>query len=248
MEIKKELEINASSSRVYNAITDMKQLSQWFPDVVSLDPRLGGKIVFQFPTSILSESFDTIEGTITELEKNKKLTYTWSHPNVPDFPMTKVSWNLERVAKNKTKVIIIHSGFVNESTMNSYNKKWLWITEHLNSFTVSENPVNVGDQIKSLFIPGADSKAFYRIKKTRKAMLYITVPVIVTTVAMLLMISFNVNDYTNDIIDYEQFSETIRFTISGFVPIFVVITLSGIFLMRKWTIEWNQQFLIPKKE
>ena len=61
MEIEKEIVINASTSRVYAAITDMKQLSQWFPDVVSLEPKINGKIVFRFPSSS-SDVSDTIEG------------------------------------------------------------------------------------------------------------------------------------------------------------------------------------------
>ncbi len=146
MEIKKELVINASISRVYDAITDMKQLSQWFPDVLSLEPKIGGKIIFRSSNSFSNIS-DIVEGKIIELEKNKKLVYTWSHPNVPNFPLTKVNWNLEQIEKNKTKVLIIHSGFVDEKTMNSYNKKWLWITEHLNIFTASKKSSNLRKQI-----------------------------------------------------------------------------------------------------
>ena len=44
MEIKKELVINAPLSRVFHAITDMNQLQQWFPDVISIEPKVGGKI------------------------------------------------------------------------------------------------------------------------------------------------------------------------------------------------------------
>ena len=52
--------------------------------------------------------------------------------------------------------------------MNTYNKKWLWITEHLDSFAAKEKPVNMKEQIASTFIPGVDIWAFYRIKKFRK--------------------------------------------------------------------------------
>lgn len=151
MDIKKEIVINASVSRVYDAITDMRQLSQWFPDVVSLEPKIDGKIVFR-SSSFSPNVSDTIEGKIIELEKNKKLTYTWSHPDVPNFPLTKVKWNLEQIEKNKTKVVIIHSGFVDENTMNSYNKRWLWITEHLDIFAVAEKPARMQKQVTSTMI------------------------------------------------------------------------------------------------
>ncbi len=248
MEIKKELTINTSTSRVYDAITDMKQLSQWFPDVVSLDPKLGGKIEFKFSPSILSENSDTIEGKIIELEKNKKLVYTWSHPNVPDFPITKVSWNLEQITKNKTKVIITHSGFVNESTMNSYNKKWLWITEHLSSFTVSENPVNMRNQMLSILLPELELKAFHRIKKARKALVYITIPLLVTVAVFALLVSSNSNDLENEIIDKKQFQEMFSILLAIFIPIFVSFALLSVYLMRKWSNEWNQKFLESKNK
>ena len=146
MEIKKELVINASISRVYDAITDMKQLSQWFPDVLSLEPKIGGKIIFRSSNSFSNIS-DIVEGKIIELEKNKKLVYTWSHPNVPNFPLTKVNWNLEQIEKNKTKVVIVHSGFIDEPTMNSYNEKWLGITKHLNIFTASKKSTKIQKRI-----------------------------------------------------------------------------------------------------
>ena len=125
----------------------MKQLSQWFPDVVSLEPKINGKIVFRFNNSSSSGSDITIEGKITELEKNKKLTYTWSHPDVPNFPLTKVIWNLEQMEKNKTRVVIVHSGFVDENTMNSYSNRWLWITKNLNIFVASKKPANIQKRI-----------------------------------------------------------------------------------------------------
>ena len=75
--------------------------------------------------------------------------YTWSHPDVPNFPLTKVNWNLEQIEKNKTKVVIVHSGFVDENTMNSYNKKWLGITEHLGIFAASKKHASIRKQIAS---------------------------------------------------------------------------------------------------
>lgn len=152
MDTKKELVINVSTSRVYDAITDIKQLSQWFPDVVSLEPKIDGKIVFRVPNSSSNVS-DTVEGKIIELEKNKKLTYTWSHPDVSNFPLMKVSWKLEPIGKNQTRVIIVHSGFIDDSIMNSYNKRWLWITEHLDIFAVSKKSANMQKRIAFAMIP-----------------------------------------------------------------------------------------------
>ena len=246
MEIKKELVISASVSRVYDAITDMNQLSQWFPDIISLEPKINGKIVFKFASNS-SDVPDTIEGKITELEKNKKLAYTWSHPDVPNFPITKVSWNLKQIDKNKTRVMIIHSGFVDEETMNSYNKKWFWITEHLDAFTVSKKPVSMREQVASGLIPGVDIWAFYRIKKLQKSTLYITVPSIIVTIIFTIMTFSNYDSLQVGIMNNEEYVQSQA--IIGIEIIFFVVSIMILsnYLLRRWTKEWNQQFVETKK-
>ena len=243
MEIKKELVINTSTHRVFSAITDMQQLSKWFPDVVSIEPKIGGKITFKFFKSSSSEIPDIIEGKIIELEKNKKLVYTWSHPGVPDFPLTKVSWNLESLGEYKTRVVIIHAGFVDENIMNSYNKRWLWITDHLNNFTVSKKPVSIRDQIASTLIPGVDIWAFYRIKKLQKSTLYITTPVLIATVVSFMMTFSAHDDFQNGLLDFEEYVQLQLFVTLGIVVFVVSIMALTNHLMRKWTKEWNHQFL-----
>lgn len=241
MEIKKEIVINAPPSRIYEAIIEKNQLSQWFPDVVSIEPKIGGKIEFKFSGNS-SEFSDTIEGKIVEMEKNKRLAYTWSHPHVPDFPLTKVTWNLEKIKENKTKVIIIHSGFVDEKTMNTYNKKWLWITDHLDSFAVKEKPVSMKEQIASTFIPGVDIWAFYRIKKFRKGTLYITIPVIAISI-LLTSISFsNYDDFKNNVITDEEFASFQLVLSIGIIAFIAAAMVIGNYFVRKWTKEWNEKF------
>lgn len=43
------------------------------------------------------------EGTILEFTLNKKISYTWEHPDIPDFPRTVVTWELEKIDNNKTQ-------------------------------------------------------------------------------------------------------------------------------------------------
>ena len=246
MEIKKELVINASLSRVFHAITDMKQLRQWFPDVVSIEPKVGGKILFKF-SSFLTDAPDTIEGKIITFEKNKKLEYTWSHPNVPNFPITKVSWNLEKLEKTKTRVVVIHSGFVDENTINSYNKRWLWITEHLDSFAVSDAPVSMKEQMMSGLIPGVDIWAFYRIKKLQKSTLMITLPSVVMTVIFTLMVFSNFDALKVGMLNEEEYAVS-----QVLVAIEIIVSIIGLlifsnYLLRRWTKQWNQQFAEKKK-
>ena len=247
MEIKKELVIDASPSRVYNAITDIKQLAKWFPDVVSLEPKIGGKIVFQFSTDS-SNIPNEIEGKIIKLEKDKCISYTWSHPDVPDFPLTTVTWYIEKLENNKTKVIIVHSGFIDEKTMSTYNKRWLWITEHLNSFTSTEKPVSIREQIASTLIPGVDIWAFYRIKKLRKSTLYVTLPLISISLILTFVTFSNYEKFQNQLITFEEYTlSQIEVTITALVVVVSSMVFTN-YLVRKWSKEWNAKFTeSPKK-
>ena len=46
--IKKDIVINASVDKVFSALIDPEQLTQWFPNVATIEPRVGGKIFFRF--------------------------------------------------------------------------------------------------------------------------------------------------------------------------------------------------------
>jgi uncharacterized protein YndB with AHSA1/START domain len=52
-----------------------------------------------------------MEGTVLELVPNKKLSYLWTFNDVPGFPETTVTWELDEVEPNRTRVKLIHSGF-----------------------------------------------------------------------------------------------------------------------------------------
>lgn len=51
------------------------------------------------------------EETIIEFMPDKKLSYGWEDPNTPDFPRTVVTWELEKIENNKTRVKLLHTGF-----------------------------------------------------------------------------------------------------------------------------------------
>jgi activator of Hsp90 ATPase-like protein len=46
--IEKNVVIDASPEVVFKAITDPKELTNWFPDHAILEPKLGGKVKFSF--------------------------------------------------------------------------------------------------------------------------------------------------------------------------------------------------------
>jgi uncharacterized protein YndB with AHSA1/START domain len=56
------------------------------------------------------------------------LAYTWQHKNIADFPETVVTWELEELGKNKTRLTLTHTGFTGkEGDMKSakeHNQGW----------------------------------------------------------------------------------------------------------------------------
>jgi len=45
--IRKEIVINASVDKVYSALIDPELLTQWFPNIATIEPWVGGKSIFQ---------------------------------------------------------------------------------------------------------------------------------------------------------------------------------------------------------
>lgn len=113
LEIRKTIVIDASPQAVFKAITDPSELTNWFPDNAMFDGRIGGKVKFYWyknRSKELDRDYDP-EGTVTEFIPNKKVSYTWQLKDIPDFPETTVTWELEEIDANKTRVALTHSGF-----------------------------------------------------------------------------------------------------------------------------------------
>jgi uncharacterized protein YndB with AHSA1/START domain len=143
LDIRKTIEIDASPEVVFKAISDPAELTIWFPDAAILEPRTGGKFKFSFykdsdrrPKKMDQDSFT--EGKVLEFVPNKKLAYTWQHKKVPDFPETVVTWELEQVSKNKTRVTLTHSGFTGKEAIQKsakeHNQGWSYFLGELASY------------------------------------------------------------------------------------------------------------------
>ena len=127
MELRKTIEIDAPAREVFRALTDSKELTQWWPDIGTFEPRLGGKFHFTFLAKHLLEMGDKemgdrdrqLGGEVLELVLDKKLAYTFIpdkeyRPDGMRFKPTVVTWNLEQIGKNRTKVTLVHSGFAKD--------------------------------------------------------------------------------------------------------------------------------------
>jgi uncharacterized protein YndB with AHSA1/START domain len=72
MEIRKNILIDASPEVVFKAIIDPNEFTNWFPDQVILEPKIGGKVKFSFyKTDTEYRQIDYFpEGTVTEFLPN----------------------------------------------------------------------------------------------------------------------------------------------------------------------------------
>lgn len=113
LDIKKIVEINAPIDAVFIAITNPDDLTQWFPDQAILDHKVGGKMKFTLfaDGSQYRPKDSVLEGEILEFVPNKRLSHTWTPTKFGNFPRTIVTWDLEAMGKNKTRLTLTHTGF-----------------------------------------------------------------------------------------------------------------------------------------
>jgi uncharacterized protein YndB with AHSA1/START domain len=135
--IEKNVVIDASPEVVFKAITDPKELTNWFPDHAIMEAKLGGKVKFSFYKDKERKDGElecVPEGTIVELIPNKKVSYTWRQTNTPDFPRTIVTWELEEIADNKTQVKLLHTGFEPGKLFKQHDEGWSYFLNRLQSY------------------------------------------------------------------------------------------------------------------
>ena len=96
---------NAAPQTVWEAITDLSQMQQWyFPMLTEFEPEIG------FETR-----FDVVQGEkvfvhiwkITEVEPGKKISYEWKFGGYPGNSV--VTWELFPLG-DQTKLILTHTG------------------------------------------------------------------------------------------------------------------------------------------
>jgi len=142
-EIKIIVELDTSPEAVFKAISVPKELTNWFPDDAILEPRVGGKFMLAFlkdskkPRMKMDSDFIN-EGKVIEIIKNKKLVHSWQWKAFSGFPETVVTWELEQVNQNITRLTLTHSGFTGKETgpvsIQEHNKGWEFFLNELVSY------------------------------------------------------------------------------------------------------------------
>jgi len=142
-EINQVIEIDASAEKIFNAISDPQELTNWFPDAATLEPEVGGAFKLSFlkdsekPKMKMDRDFIN-EGKVLEIIQNKKLVHTWQWMEFTDFPETIVTWELEPTRDNTTRLTLTHTGFTGKekgpASLEEHNKGWSFFLNELISY------------------------------------------------------------------------------------------------------------------
>ena len=96
---------NAPVEKVWQALTDKKQMKEWYFDLEEFKPQVGFEFRF-YGQGHKGEQYLHL-CRITEAVKNKKLAYTWKYEGFPGESL--VTFELAD-AGGKTKLTLTHSG------------------------------------------------------------------------------------------------------------------------------------------
>lgn len=111
--IERSIVLPASRERVWQAVTQPEQLSQWMMGMVrDIDFRVGGEMRFSWENEP-----SPYTGTIEAIEEPHRFAYRWfaygvGHPHelFPAQPLTLVEFILDEVAEG-TRLTVVESGF-----------------------------------------------------------------------------------------------------------------------------------------
>lgn len=121
-EIVKTLVLTVAPARVWKALTDPKELVQWFPDKkadVEAKPGFEGSWVWENHGSY-AVKFEVVE-------PHRRLVWSWARDaNTPldETVVTTVEFRLERTPAGGTTLHLRESGFANEQDMRGNDGGW----------------------------------------------------------------------------------------------------------------------------
>lgn len=102
--IKVEAVFDATKSKVWEALTNSEIMKIWYFDIANFNLNIGNK--FSFYEGEKKEYLH--EGEILQVEENKLLQHTWTHPEQSSGTSV-LTWNIDEI-DGKTKVTLTHEG------------------------------------------------------------------------------------------------------------------------------------------
>ena len=97
------IETPADAEMAWAALTDPDRVTEWFTDVSPLGA-LGDPYRIDFGDS-------AVEGVIVDVREGRRFAYTWRWEAADDDEQTLVSWTIEPVGDDGTRISLEHSGW-----------------------------------------------------------------------------------------------------------------------------------------
>lgn len=122
MELKVDREFKATPEELYNLWTNPEQISEWFCTKVTIDPKVGGKLEFDF-----QEECGVTTGEYKELNPYNKIVFTWCNHNPQKEHImgeTLVTVNIKKIDDSRSKMTLIHSGFEHQVHVDDHLEGW----------------------------------------------------------------------------------------------------------------------------
>lgn len=118
--------LNASQEDVYNALTQVEHLKNWFsPEGMDMtevvfEPTVGSD--YRLGMTNPEGKVHTAVGKVTEANPHTRLSYTWTWEGTP-MPESNVLFELKDV-DGKTELTLTHSELPNEESVEQHNQGW----------------------------------------------------------------------------------------------------------------------------
>jgi len=135
--IVKEISIDAPAEKIFAALTEPDQLTQWWGEEgkyhveqMEADVRVGGRWRTT-GTSSDGQPF-AVEGVYREIDPPRVLVYTWAH-DWGDRAQTLVRFDLTERG-GSTLVKVTHSGFADSQSRDDHDRGWTVVLGWLNAF------------------------------------------------------------------------------------------------------------------
>lgn len=132
-EIRFAIEIAAPAERVFHALTDPEALKRWIAvSAVKVDLRVGGRYEWGWMIGPDGHQVPTGPTTILELVPNERLVTDWPDwRGDPTHPKSRVSWHLEPLGPERTRVTLVHDHFWRPADVSDYPFGWMGFLEGL---------------------------------------------------------------------------------------------------------------------
>lgn len=112
-DIRKSVIVDAPPETIFRALTDPRELIEWFPREAKIATHEEGE--YEFKTGDPRSGVDVvIHGRILRLIPNKMLSMSWNSDSIPGSESV-VTWILDPLPSGKTSVTLVHSGLPSRS-------------------------------------------------------------------------------------------------------------------------------------